>query len=136
MKPSIRIRRIAIYRAILPLHEGSYKWAGGKSVDAFDSTIVGVETECGVTGYGECCPLGSSYIPAFPEGTRAGIRLLAPDLLGMDPTNLSNVNRKMDHCLKGHSSSKSAIDMACWDIFGKVALFSACTHHMPPCPGV
>ena len=70
---SLRIRRIAIYRTLLPLHEGSYKWSGGKSVEAFDTTVVGIETQCGITGYGECCPLGSSYIPAFPEGTRAGI---------------------------------------------------------------
>ena len=44
----------------------------------------------------------------------------------MDPTNINNVNMKMDHCLKGHLSSKSAIDMACWDIFGKVSGVPVC----------
>ena len=126
MKRTLKICRIAVYRASLPLHEGSYKWSRGKSIEAFDTTVVEVVTDCGVAGYGECCPLGSSYIPAFPEGTRAGIRQLAPDLLGMDPTNVSNINIKMDHFLKGHSSSKSAIDMACWDIFGKVTGAPVC----------
>ena len=36
----MKIRRIAAYRVELPLHEGSYKWSGGKSVGIFDSTLV------------------------------------------------------------------------------------------------
>jgi len=36
------ITRILAYRAELPLHEGSYKWSGGKSVSVFDSTVVAV----------------------------------------------------------------------------------------------
>ncbi|MDA0809853.1 MAG: mandelate racemase, partial [Planctomycetota bacterium] len=51
----MKITRIAAYRVELPLHEGSYKWSGGKSVDVFDSTIVRVETDEGVVGHGEVC---------------------------------------------------------------------------------
>ena len=40
MDQPMKIRRIAAYRVELPLHEGSYKWSGGKSVTVFDSTIV------------------------------------------------------------------------------------------------
>ena len=53
----MKIERIRAWQVDLPLHEGSYKWSGGKSVEVFDSTIVGVETDEGVTGYGEVCPL-------------------------------------------------------------------------------
>ena len=53
----MKIARIFAYRVELPLKEGSYKWSGGKSVNVFDSTIIGVETECGLIGYGEVCPL-------------------------------------------------------------------------------
>ena len=35
-----KIKRIAAYQVDLPLHEGSYNWSGGKSVQVFDSTIV------------------------------------------------------------------------------------------------
>lgn len=49
----------------LPLREGSYKWSGGKSITVFDSTIVAVETDDGLTGYGEVCPLGPFYLPAY-----------------------------------------------------------------------
>ena len=43
----MKITRILAYRVELPLHEGSYKWSGGKSVSVFDSTIVAVETDEG-----------------------------------------------------------------------------------------
>jgi L-alanine-DL-glutamate epimerase-like enolase superfamily enzyme len=113
------ISRIAVYQVDLPLHEGSYDWSEGKSVEVFDSTIVAVETDENVVGYGEVCPLGSSYLPAYPEGARAGIAELAPALLGVDPTEPASVTRLMDHRLRGHPYAKSAIDVACWDVLGK-----------------
>src|SRR6185436_3255749 len=113
------ITRILAYRVELPLHEGSYKWSGGKSVSVFDSTVVAVETDVGITGYGEVCPLGPFYLPAYASGVRAGIIELGPHLIGEDPTQLSKLNRRMDAALQGHAYVKSAIDMACWDILGK-----------------
>ncbi len=53
---------------------------------------------------------------------RCGIRQLAPHLLGADPTAIKVLNTAMDYNLKGHPYVKSAIDMACWDILGKVGL--------------
>ncbi len=64
----MKITRIAVYGVELPLHEGSYNWSGGKSVSVFDSTIVAVETDQGVTGHGEVCPLGPFYLPAYALG--------------------------------------------------------------------
>ena len=52
----MKITRIRAYQVDLPLHEGSYKWSGGKSVSVFDSTVTEVETDAGVTGGGEACP--------------------------------------------------------------------------------
>ena len=114
----MRITRIKAYRVGLPLHEGSYKWSGGNSVDVFDSTIVAIATDAGITGYGEVCPLGPAYLPAYAAGARTGIAELAPNLLGQDPTALASINRRMDQLLRGHPYVKSAIDMACWDILG------------------
>ena len=81
----MKITRIFAHRVELPLHETTYKWSGGKSVTVFDSTIVGVETDSGLIGYGEVCPLGPFYLPAYAEGVRAGLRELGPHLLGEDP---------------------------------------------------
>ncbi|MEX0817957.1 MAG: cis-3-hydroxy-L-proline dehydratase [Pirellulaceae bacterium] len=118
--------RIFAHRVELPLVEGSYKWSGGKSVSVFDSTIVGVETECGLVGYGEVCPLGPFYLPAYAEGVRAGLRELGPHLLGFDPRELMTLNHRMDAALKGHPYVKSGIDIACWDILGKATGLPVC----------
>src|SRR5689334_9799340 len=123
----MKIRRIAAYQVDLPLHEGSYRWSGGKSVAVFDSTIVRVETDAGIVGHGEVCPLGPAYLPAYAEGVRAGISELGPHLIGEDPTQLDRLNRRMDAALKGHPYVKSAIDIACWDILGQAAGLPVCT---------
>ncbi len=123
----MKIKRIFAHRVELPLVEGSYKWSGGKSVSVFDSTIVGVETACGLVGYGEVCPLGPFYLPAYAEGVRAGLRELGPHLLGFDPRELSKLNQRMDAALKGHPYVKSGIDIACWDILGKGTGLPVCT---------
>ena len=124
---NMKIRCINAYQVDLPLYEGSYNWSGGKSVSVFDSTIVSIETDEGITGYGEVCPLGPFYLPAYAAGTRTGITELAPHLIGEDPTQLLPLNQRMDTALKGHPYVKSAIDTACWDILGKVANQSVCT---------
>jgi L-alanine-DL-glutamate epimerase-like enolase superfamily enzyme len=117
----MKITRLRVYRVDLPLVEGRYAWADGKAVESFDSTIVRIDTDEGLTGWGEVCPLGPSYLPAFPEGARAGIARLAPVLLGEDPRETLRLNRLMDFAMKGHPYAKSAIDMALWDIAGKAA---------------
>ena len=122
----MKISRISAYRVDLPLKEGSYKWSGGKSVSIFDSTVVCVETYEGLKGYGEVCPLGPFYLPAYAEGVRAGIKELGPHLLGYDPRELGKLNMRMDAALKGHPYVKSGIDIACWDILGQFAKIPIC----------
>lgn len=115
----MKITSITAYQVDLPLHEGRYAWSGGKSVDVFDSTVVRIETDEGITGYGEVCPLGPAYLPSYAPGARTGIREIAPSLIGLDPRQTEVVNRHMDAALKGHPYAKSAIDLACWDILGQ-----------------
>ena len=87
----------------------------------FDATVVAVETDAGITGWGECCPLGSAYLPAYALGVRSGLAEIAPKVLGMDPRDLGVLNRHMDAVLRGHPYVKAAIDVACWDILGKAS---------------
>ncbi len=122
----MKITRIFAHRVELPLHEGTYKWSGGKSVSVFDTTIIGVETDTGLIGYGEVCPLGPFYLPAYAEGVRAGLRELGPHLLGFDPRELAKLNHRMDAALKGHPYVKSGIDIACWDILGQATGLPVC----------
>jgi len=117
----MRITEISVFRVELPLHEGSYKWSGGNTVSVFDSTIVAITTDTGQTGYGEICPLGAAYLPAYAAGARTGIAELAPQLIGLDPTELGVVNQRMDQAMRGHAYVKAALDMACWDLLGQAS---------------
>ena len=123
----MKIKRIRAFQVDLPLHEGTYNWSGGKSVQVFDSTVIEIETDTGLVGYGEVCPLGPFYLPAYAEGVRAGVAELGPQLIGMNPTYLDEINLHMDKCLRGHPYVKSGIDMACWDLLGKASNQPCCT---------
>lgn len=117
----MKITAIRAYQLDLPLHEGSYKWSGGNAVTVFDATVVAVDTDEGLTGWGEVCPLGPAYLPAYARGARTGIAELAPQLLGADPLALGQLNERMDSAMRGHPYVKSAIDVACWDLLGKAS---------------
>lgn len=114
----MKIQRIALYGVSLPMKEGAYSWSN-QSFSAFDSTVVEITTDTGLKGYGEICPLGPAYLPAYAEGARTGIMLLAEHLIGLDPCQVGHVNAVMDRALKGHPYVKSALDIACWDLLGK-----------------
>ena len=117
----MKITAIKAYGVELPVREGRYAWSNDNSVSVFDSTVVEVETDAGITGYGECCPLGSAYLPAYAHGVRAGLREIGDKLIGLDPRRLSLLDRKLDAALRGHAYVKAPIDIACWDVLGKAA---------------
>ena len=117
----MKFEAIRVYQVDLPLHEGSYCWSGGKSVEVFDSNVIEVITDDGTAGYGECCPLGPFYLPAYADGVRSGIRELGPHLIGHDPLKLGPLNRLMDKAMRGQPYVKSPLDIACWDIAGQAA---------------
>lgn len=114
----MKISKISLFQVSLPLKEGSYSWST-QTFSAFDSTVVMLETDEGITGFGETCPLGPSYLPAYAEGARTGMAKIAQGLIGEDPVQIGKINERMDQLLKGHPYVKSALDMACWDILGK-----------------
>ena len=116
----MKITKIKVYKLALPLKESSYKWSHNSEVKEFDNTIVKLETDSNIFGFGEVCTLGSAYLPAYARGVRSGIKEIGKSLLGLDPTDIININNIMDKNLKGHPYVKSPIDMACWDLMGKV----------------
>ncbi len=115
----MKITSLTVYQVDLPLREGRYNWSGGNFIEVFDSTVLEIETDEGLKGYAECCPLGSAYLPSFAKGVRAGLAELAPHLIGQDPCNLGQINRTMDAALRGHPYAKAPVDIACWDLLGK-----------------
>ena len=115
----MKITRLSVFRRDLPLKE-PYRLSGGRlKFEVLDATFVKLETDAGLTGWGEGTPWGHTYVPAHGPGIRAGIETLAPALLGQDPRRLEHVERAMDLCLPGHPYVKQPVDMACWDILGQ-----------------
>jgi len=115
----MRITRVDIYRYDLHYVHGEYVMSGGRVVRSLPSTVVRISTDDGLIGWGEVCPLGPTYLPAFAGGARAALAELTPALIGADPRNLAQVHARMDVALAGHGYAKSPLDIACWDILGK-----------------
>jgi len=115
----VKITGIRAYQKRLPYVGGRYEWGRGYAITVALTTIIVVDTDAGISGCGECCPIDGDYLEAYPEGIPAALQRLAPALLGQDPRQLHHIERVMDRALMGHAYAKSAIDIACWDILGK-----------------
>src|SRR5215472_7328274 len=97
-------------------------WGGGGDRQTADSLIVSVTTDTGVVGWGET--FGFTAIPAVKAAIDT---ILAPECIGRDATQLGKLSldlQKKFHIF-GRSGAfiygLSAIDIALWDIAGKMA---------------
>ncbi len=110
----MRIVGVRGYRQLQPFADGPYSTSGG-TADGFDSVVVAIDTDAGVTGWGEMAPLGAFYSDAFAAGARAGVAELGPRLVGADPGQPRALLRLMDAAMRGQPYVKSALDMAARD---------------------
>ncbi|MSR56817.1 MAG: mandelate racemase/muconate lactonizing protein [Planctomycetaceae bacterium] len=81
--------------------------------------IVRLHTDEGLVGLGE-----ATLSPRWSGETTAGCvaaieQLLAPELVGQEPQNISHLRQRLDRCLKLNPFTKAAIEMALWDLAGK-----------------
>lgn len=124
--PNLKIEKIDVFQVDLPYSGGVYVLSGGREYRSFDATIVRVTTQNGIEGWGESTPFGSTYIASHALGVRSGIAEIAPKLLGLDPRRVDRVYDAMDGALVGHEHAKTALDVACWDVFGKSVGLPVC----------
>ena len=117
----MKITKISVYKVDLPLRHPYWLSGGRLRFDSLDATFVRLDTDAGITGWGEGTPWGHTYVAAHGPGIRAGIETMARAILGRDPRALEQVERAMDLCLPGHLYAKAPVDMACWDIAGQSA---------------
>ncbi|KAF2150324.1 chloromuconate cycloisomerase [Myriangium duriaei CBS 260.36] len=123
---ALQIQRIDVYRVTYPYSGGVYTLSGGREYREFDGTIVRITADDGTEGWGESTPFGATFIAAHALGVRAGIEEIAPKLIGLDPRRVDRINEVMDSVLAGHNHAKAALDIACWDIFGKSVGLPVC----------
>ncbi|SEQ45450.1 mandelate racemase/muconate lactonizing enzyme family protein [Microlunatus flavus] len=115
----MRITGIDVHAYAVGYVHGTYVMSGGRAATHEDGTLVSLRTDEGLVGWGEVTTLGRTYLPTSPGTIRAALAELAPALLGLDPTNPRRLNQVMDATLLGQPYAKSAVDMACWDLFGR-----------------
>lgn len=122
----MRIARIDAYQVDLPVSGGIYRLSGGRSYTSYDATNVRVTADCGRIGWGESTPFGATYVAAHAGSARAGLALLAPALIGMDPTHHDRLWERMQLTLSGHRAARCTVDVACWDIAAQAAGLPLC----------
>ena len=122
----MKIARIEVYQVDLPVAGGVYRLSGGRDYHSYDATLVRISTDTGLTGWGESTPFGSTYIAAHAGGTRAGLAVLCPALLGQDPRHHDRRWDSMRRTLRGHRDARCAIDVACWDVAAQAAKLPLC----------
>ena len=119
----MKITRVSgvVYRQQLKL-TGPGPNFGGEARDAFETLLVKIETDAGVTGWGE----------AFPHRVWPALRLLidttiGPACVGADAADIAGLMKKLTYLYHNVGRAGvvmfgfSGIDMALWDIAGKVA---------------
>ncbi|MGJ8589889.1 MAG: mandelate racemase/muconate lactonizing enzyme family protein [Yoonia sp.] len=114
-----RITRLRLWHVPLTSHT-AYYMAEGKTCDTVETVVIALDTDAGLTGWGEVCPI-PHYLPAYARGVAPAMQELAPVILGGDPVGAEALMDKADAFLPGHGYAKSALDIALWDITGQVA---------------
>jgi L-alanine-DL-glutamate epimerase-like enolase superfamily enzyme len=122
----VELRSLRCYAVELPLAHGTYSMSDGRRHDGLTTTVVEVEYEDGMAGYGEACTLGSNYIDGFAASVRAGVAELADVALSSDPFRPDVLLERMDSAVRGHAAAKAAIDAALLDLRGKLLALPVC----------
>ena len=115
----MKIIAVDVFEYVLAYRGGSYALSKGRSQSHQTALVVRISTDAGLTGWGETCPLGRTHLAAFFEGERAALAILSAAAVGLDPRETSVVQTAMSRALLAGMGAKCAIDMACWDLFGK-----------------
>ena len=115
----MKIKEVDIYHIEMPLKEPfiiSYT-----TFDTMPAIIVKITTDTGVIGYGESVPdehvTGESVYTVYT----ALKHHLIPAILGSDPRNIKEIHKLMNQVLVQNGAAKAALDIACYDILGKVS---------------
>jgi L-alanine-DL-glutamate epimerase-like enolase superfamily enzyme len=116
----MRITKINLYHYDWVNKEAEgFALSGGRSCDTIPGRVLEIQTDEGITGWGDESPWGGQYLEMFVGAVKPGLDMIAPALINKDPTKIGEINHIMDNTLLGHGYIKALVDMACWDILGK-----------------
>ena len=91
-----------------------------RTVSSVEDVVVKITADDGRVGYGEAPPTG--VITGDTKGSilSAVNEFIRPALLGMDIAELDAVMARLDGCMVHNTSAKAAVDMALYDLWGKL----------------
>lgn len=115
----MKITGLSLWHVPLTSH-ATYYMAEGKACGTVETVVIRLDTDAGVSGWGEVCPI-PHYLPAYARGVGPALEELAPVIMGGDPVGPEALIARADAYLPGHVYAKSALDIALWDITGKAA---------------
>ncbi|MBS3788660.1 dipeptide epimerase [Candidatus Bipolaricaulota bacterium] len=111
------IKKIEVYRANIPLKTPFVISLG--VIEELNQIIVKIVSDDGNTGWGEAAP--STAILGENFGTvQSAIDIVAPQLIGKDPTRMEHLMSSMDDVLYGNTAAKASIDIALHDLLGNI----------------
>jgi L-alanine-DL-glutamate epimerase-like enolase superfamily enzyme len=116
----MKVIELTCYSVDIPTQHDSYVMSHNRVLTSFPTTIVKLTADDGTVGWGEACTLGSNYLDGFPASAQAAIRLLADWVLECDVFEANVLVDGMDHLVIGNLTGKAAIDIAAWDLRGKL----------------
>ncbi len=86
----------------------------------FETMVLRIETDEGITGYGEAGPLGFVTGDTL-DSCMVIAEAIREKLIGEDPLAIQRIHSVMNGMFHGHTAVKAAIDIACYDIASKRA---------------
>ncbi|MBF4761623.1 hypothetical protein ISU07_00665 [Nocardioides islandensis] len=116
----MKVRELTCFAVDIPTQHDTYVMSHDRVLTAFPTTIVKVTAEDGTVGWGEACTLGSNYLDGFPASAQATVKLLADWVLACDVFEANVLVDGMDDRVIGNLTGKAAIDIALWDLRGKL----------------
>ena len=95
----MKITKLSIWHLNLKSHE-TYYMAGNKTCDEVESVMISIDTDSGIQGWGECCPI-PQYLPSYSKGIAPALTELAPVIIGSDPVGPEALMLKANQYLQG-----------------------------------
>jgi len=120
------VSAIEVIEVELPIRRET-RWRG-LACDPGRWSVVRVLTENGLRGYGEAAALQhwggdhGRYYGETPTTVRhVVLDLLRPAVIGREPFDIEDILRAMDETVRGYPYAKAAVEMALYDLQGKIA---------------
>src|SRR6516162_4487592 len=117
----MRITHVETYPVRIPLKPARHMITALGMHTESSYLLVRLGTDAGIDGVGE-----ATVMPTWSGETIWSARALvenvfAPLVMGSDPHDIVEIDRRMDRASRHNWFTKAAIEMACWDIQGKAA---------------